>query len=101
MPQYGIGRGDNKGGQWQRVGALEVARCRWWQRGRLAKQGGWGGDCYFLEWAMFLGSKVRRRVVFSNLFLLSILTAENTQDHSILTKYKTFVYVGYLSSENN
>ncbi len=47
-----------------------------------------GGDCYFLGWAMFLGSKVRRQGVFSELFLLINLTAENTQDHSILTEDK-------------
>ncbi len=37
---------------------------------------------------MFLGYKVRRRGVFSKLFLLSNLTAENTQDHSVLTEHK-------------
>ncbi len=45
------------------------------------------GDCYFLGWAMFLGSKVRQGV-FSVLFLLSNLTAENTQDHSVLTEHE-------------
>jgi hypothetical protein len=44
-----------------------------------------GGDCYFLGWVMFLGSEVRRRGVFSKLFLLINVIAENTQDHSILT----------------
>ncbi len=47
-----------------------------------------GGDCYFLGWAMFWGSEARRRDAFSKLFLLSILTAENTQDHSVLTEDK-------------
>ncbi len=44
-------------------------------------------DCYFLRWAMFWGSEVRRRGVFSKLFLISNLTAENTLDHSILTEH--------------
>jgi hypothetical protein len=48
---------------------------------------------------MFLGFEVRRRGVFSKLFLLSILTAESTQDHSVLTEDKTFIYVDYLSSD--
>jgi hypothetical protein len=87
MTNYGFGRGDNRGGQWQHVGASEVGGCGWWRRGRLEIQGGGGGEL-FLGWAMFWGSKVRRRGVFSKLFLLSNLTAENTQDHSVLTKDK-------------
>jgi hypothetical protein len=81
------------------MGALEAAECRWWQQGRSANQGNGGGECYFLGWAMFLGSKVSRQGVFSKLFLLSNLTAENTQDHSILTEDKNLMYVGYLSSD--
>jgi hypothetical protein len=37
---------------------------------------------------MFGGSKVRRLGVITKLFLLSILTVENTQDHSVLTEDK-------------
>ncbi len=29
MTNYGIGRGDDRGGQWQRVGALEAAGCQY------------------------------------------------------------------------
>ncbi len=59
------------------VAAGEAGKARW--------QGG-----YFLGWAMFWSSEVMRRGVFSKLFLLSILTAENTQDNSILTEDKNF-----------
>jgi hypothetical protein len=66
------------GGSWvQMVAAGEIGKAR--------RQ---GGHCYFLGWAMFLGSGVRRQSAFSKLFLLSILTVENTQDHSILTEDK-------------
>ncbi len=56
--------------------------------GEVGKARRRGGDCYFLGWAMCLGSKVRRQGIFSNLFLLSNLAAENTQDHSDLTEDK-------------
>jgi hypothetical protein len=46
------------GGNWvQMVEAGEVDK---------AKQ--WWGHCYFLEWVLFWGFKVRRRGVFSKLF---------------------------------
>jgi hypothetical protein len=62
----------------QMVVAREVGEAR--RRG--------GGNGYFLGCAMFWGSEVRRQGVFSKLFLLSVLTAENTQDHYVLTEDK-------------
>ncbi len=55
--------------------------------GWRSKAGG-EGLLYFLGRAMFWGSKVRRRGVFSKHFLLSNLTAENTKGHSVLTEHK-------------
>ncbi len=47
MTNYGISKGDNRGGQWQCVGGSEAAGCRWWWRGKLVKQGGWRGIVIF------------------------------------------------------
>ncbi len=80
----------------------------WVRRMRLgADDGGGGGQqikagavgLLFFRMGHVLGSKARRRGVFSKLFLLSNLTSENTQDQSILTEDKPFMYVGYLSSD--
>ncbi len=66
------------GGSWVRMVAVE----------EVGKERRQGGDCYFLGWAMFWGSKVRRQGVISKLFSISVLTAEITQDHSVLTEHK-------------
>jgi hypothetical protein len=38
MTIYGIVRWEEREGQWQCVGALKAAGCRWWQQGRSAKK---------------------------------------------------------------
>jgi hypothetical protein len=45
--RWSIGMGDNRGGQWRRVSASEVAGCGWWRRGRSAKCGSEGGIVIF------------------------------------------------------
>ena len=66
------------GGGWVRMVAV----------GKVGKVRRRGGDCNFLRWVMYWGSEVRRLEVFSKLFLTSVLTAENTQDHSVQTEDK-------------
>jgi hypothetical protein len=42
--------------------------------GEVGKARRRGGDCYFLGWAMFWGSEVRRRGAFSMLFFAKYFT---------------------------
>jgi hypothetical protein len=93
-----VGRRDGASGGISEWGTIEGVNCnvwvhlRWLGRMVAVREVGvvrrWGRECYLLGWAMFWGSEVRRQGVLSKLFLLSNLTAENTQDHSVLTEHK-------------
>jgi hypothetical protein len=72
-------QGEDRGGQWRCVGALEAAGCRWWQRGRSAKQGG-RGEIVIFRAGHVLGLRGQEaRCFVKPFFLLSNFTAENTQ----------------------
>jgi hypothetical protein len=69
MTNFGIGRGDNRGGQWQCWGVSEVAGCGWWWRGEVSKARGQGGIVIF-RMGHVLGYNIRRQGVFSKLFFV-------------------------------
>ncbi len=101
-----VGKQDGSSGGVSEWGTTEGVNGNVWvQWRRLGADGGGGGGrrskavgegLLFFRMGHVLGLQAPRSggEVFSQSFFLSNLTAQNTQDHSVLTEHKTLVYGG-------